>query len=100
MPVLWSPPYIRIKETLEDVFRNEINIWNTFVEHLDSTGLTKSICLADNFVFYVCKYYIHIVTCIPIAKQRFCKHIPATKALNNRTSTACNGLINTHSWKL
>jgi hypothetical protein len=28
----------------------------------------------------------YIVTCTPIAKQRVGEHIPATQALNNRTS--------------
>jgi hypothetical protein len=30
----------------------------------------------------------NIVICIPIARQRFGKHIPATRARNNRTSIA------------
>jgi hypothetical protein len=34
-------------------------------------------------------YYEYIVTCIPIARQRVGKHVPATQALNNsRTSIA------------
>jgi hypothetical protein len=41
---------------------------------------------------------IHNVTCIPIARQRVGKHIPATQALNNRRTSIAMERTSKHAF--
>jgi hypothetical protein len=56
------------------------NAFENFAEIVNESARVSRMALPINFRY--------IVTCISIARQRVGKHIPATQALNNRTSIA------------